>query len=271
MATIAKRASRMMMQQMLQGMIESRQLLPNQLAIMGYKMDPKYTEYLEAQEKLYDPNLKNKDYKALSAQLETMRAQLPDEVFSKMSDEEYYETLSGLEKQQYDIQKLALERQEAAYKGELPVSPALERELADEERVMREALSQKLGPNYETSTPGIQSLSEMRERHSALREAARRGEIESGSQILLGQMGYADTKATKKTSDIFGVSGKPMLSGWNAATQPYLTQRGQDIQKTLGLLNYKMNRGKNSTGLDLGGVMSGLGSMGGAAAMLLAL
>ena len=51
-----------------------------------------------------------------------------------------------------------LERSLAALKGELPVSPALEQELASEEETLRNRLRAQFGPGFETSSPGIEAL-----------------------------------------------------------------------------------------------------------------
>ena len=64
------------------------------------------------------------------------------------------------------VEEGLLERSEAALAGELPISPALEDEL-----------TATLGPEYETTTPGIEALDRFRRTSTSLREEARRGQL----------------------------------------------------------------------------------------------
>jgi len=56
-------------------------------------------------------------------------------------------------------------------------NPELERQLAEQERILRKSLYDQLGPGYELSTPGIQALATERARHNELREKDRRQTI----------------------------------------------------------------------------------------------
>ena len=93
--------------------------------------------------------------------------------------------MTDTEAKEYDIYLQQLERQKKAMAGELPISPALERELTDWDAQTKESLSRKLGTNYDATTPGIQSLARLQERTGLLREEARRGEITAGSSRVL--------------------------------------------------------------------------------------
>jgi len=79
--------------------------------------------------------------------------------------------------------KLQAERLIKALKGELPVSPALERDLAQRESLAKETVARNLGPTGETSSAGIQLLGRTREGADIAREAARHGEITEGSML----------------------------------------------------------------------------------------
>jgi hypothetical protein len=72
------------------------------------------------------------------------------------------------------------ERLDKALAGNLPVDPALERQIGEDERTVRAKLAEQVGPGYETSTPGIQSLADFRQRAEELRSAARHDEIAAG-------------------------------------------------------------------------------------------
>src|SRR3990172_2008136 len=81
------------------------------------------------------------------------------------------------------IEKGFLERTQAALAGQLPVNPALLSDLAENERTLRETLRRQLGPGFETSSPGIESLGEFGQRRSELLESARRGDLTLAEQL----------------------------------------------------------------------------------------
>lgn len=101
------------------------------------------------------------------------------------------------------ISRQQSERMEKALKGELPIDPALERQIGEDEKQVRQKLLDQVGPGYETSTPGIESLATFRQRSEELRSAARRGEIDAGlgpaaasaqfGLSLIGSEGTSDT------------------------------------------------------------------------------
>ena len=86
-----------------------------------------------------------------------------------------------------EIEEGFLERTEAALAGELPVNPALLRDLGEQEATLRERLRQQLGPGFETSTPGIEALGEFGQRREELLEGARRGDLTLGEQLSLAR------------------------------------------------------------------------------------
>lgn len=75
------------------------------------------------------------------------------------------------------------ERFEKATKGELPVSPGLERALTTEEQQLGEQMLRDLGPGWETGTPGIEAVRRFRQSAEELRENARRGAINEAEQF----------------------------------------------------------------------------------------
>jgi hypothetical protein len=87
------------------------------------------------------------------------------------------------------IEKGFLERTQAALKGELPVDPALGRELDTQERTLRESLRKQLGSGYETSTAGGGRLADFTKRRLELNDAARRGDLTLAEQLGLAREG----------------------------------------------------------------------------------
>jgi hypothetical protein len=121
--------------------------------------------------------------------------------------------------------KLALE-------GKLPVSPALESEMANQEKIMREGLSRKLGTGYETTTPGIQALGEFQQKQGLLREESRRGELTSGQGILLSQGGYMSGLNQQNQAGMGGYGQRlfGLQQGYGSAQQPYQFNRQMEMQ-----------------------------------------
>lgn len=85
--------------------------------------------------------------------------------------------------QTQEIQKQLQERELAALKGELPVNPALTRELGENEDVLRESLRKQLGTGFETSDPGIRALATFNQRKNETLESARRGDLTLADQL----------------------------------------------------------------------------------------
>ena len=176
----------------------------------------------------------------------------------KMTDDEYQNSLTDTQKLAYKAEKLQQERVINALEGKLPVSTALENDISDREKVLRETLAQKLGSNYETSTPGIQALAEFNKKADELREQSRLGEITSGTGLMLNQMGFLETSA-KSTTSMFG--GLPSRYGTQVATagqalQPYQYYNGLNAQ--IAMQNAQNQNQYNS------GLMGGIGSLMGA-------
>jgi hypothetical protein len=93
------------------------------------------------------------------------------------------------------LERELLDHSLKALRGELPVSPTLARSFQDRDQLLGEALRRQLGPGYETSSPGIEALSEERQFQTEALEAARRGELTMAEQFGLGRAGQrlADT------------------------------------------------------------------------------
>lgn len=91
------------------------------------------------------------------------------------------------QERQQTIEELFQERTLSALRGELPVNPAVERDLQQRRDVVTEQLRRQLGPGFETSTPGIESLRSLFESEEQIREGARRGDLTLAEQFQLAQ------------------------------------------------------------------------------------
>lgn len=159
--------------------------------------------------------------------------------FRRLTEEERLETMTESERRAYDNLKLIQERQARALKGELPVSPALERSLTEQEEQIGEQLSRRLGTRWRETTPGIQAMSAFKERAEALREGARRGEVELGTRLVLPRMELMGGQRSLRDEQFTRFPrrrglGVPQFGGFaeafGRAQQPYQYQRGLEYQ-----------------------------------------
>lgn len=178
--------------------------------------------------------------------------------YRKMTEEERIAAMSPTEKGAYDILGLQQERQVRALKGELPVSPALEAEIEKQKSGLIEGLSSRLGPNWQTSTAGIQTMSEFEKTTGLLREEARRGEIAQGAgQALAGQEAQQGAALAKQTAlGNYASRLLPSAGVATAAMQPY--------QYYAGLQNEAAMSNAQTSAQQQAGLMGGLGSLAGA-------
>lgn len=145
-----------------------------------------------------------------------------------------------------EIEELLLERSEKALKGELPVDPALERNIEEQREVLRARLQEQLGPGFETSTPGIEALQRFEESAEVLRDQARRGQLSLSEQLSLARQG-ADIAQGQFTSGLAGLApnfGSLELGGQlglgfgqssNAVSQNQFANLGALFNQPLGI------------------------------------
>lgn len=147
--------------------------------------------------------------------------------YRMMTEEEKLAGMSTTERSNYDILKLQQDRQKLALEGKLPVSPALEDEIATQEKQLREGLSRRLGADYENSSAGIQALGEFQKKSGLLREEARRGEMSTGQGLMLSQQGYMQNENIANQNAMSGYGNRlfPLVQGYGSAMQPYQFNR----------------------------------------------
>jgi hypothetical protein len=142
-----------------------------------------------------------------------------------------------------EIEERLADRSLAALKGELPVDPALEETLGLQERELRERLSSTLGPGYETSTPGIESLASFNRTAEILRSGARRDELTLAEQLgitreqqrifqqqtALDVLGQQSQQVPMTLAGAFGQNAQ----GFGQAQQPFIAQRNAQLQASV--------------------------------------
>lgn len=136
------------------------------------------------------------------------------------------------EQRAFDITRESQERQLAALRGELPVSPALEQELQQQQTRLEEGLSRRLGGGFATTTAGQQALARQQQTAGVLREEARRGQIGQGQGILAsrlaGQLGQQGQQFGQFQG--IGAGGLGLLGGLGQAQQGFQFNRQLEFQ-----------------------------------------
>lgn len=93
-------------------------------------------------------------------------------------------------------------------------NPMLEQQFAKEERELRNGLYRDLGPGYETSTPGIQALQELQQKHDALRANDARAQATTYATLTQGRENAAQnvrqTAVQQNTGITQGVGRTPL-------------------------------------------------------------
>jgi hypothetical protein len=161
--------------------------------------------------------------------------------------------------QSAQIQDLYNQRTLAALKGELPVNPALTRELGESERDLRNSLQSQLGTGYATSSPGIEALTKFGQRKSETLEGARRGDLSLSEQMSLGRTSSnfgTGVSSSDLSSRLRGMSLQEMMglpSGYQGASNAMnpVLGRESDMRAFTGGLQVKAGLGNQQYGLDL--------------------
>lgn len=160
---------------------------------------------------------------------------------------------------QAEVRKGFLERSRAALAGELPVNPALMRDLATQEQQLREGLRKQLGTGFETSTPGMEALQRFGESRNILLEGARRGDLTLAEQLGLQRAGAAQQSGQFAAGAIL-----PSIGGLGNVAQGFMNPLGilagdRQMQMQANMANAQA---KAQT---MGSLFGGIGMLGGMA------
>lgn len=150
---------------------------------------------------------------------------------------------SELDRMKQELDQQLTQRQLDALAGNLPVSPALEKELGRQESTLREKLSKQFGPGYSTTTPGIQALGDQNTNAEALREGARNAQLTLAEQLGIAR--EQQNQYTQQTNQDFlrqvavgdpltfaGAFGQ-VAAGYGKAQEPYIQQRQMQLQASI--------------------------------------
>lgn len=145
-----------------------------------------------------------------------------------------------LRDKQKQLESELADRSLAALRGELPVSPALERDLSKQNETLRERLSRQLGPGFETSSAGIEALQGQEESAEALREGARTAQLTLAEQLGITRQQQNEFSAQSSRDALRqGTQGDPLAlagafgqtaSGFGQAQAPFIQNRQMQFQ-----------------------------------------
>lgn len=152
----------------------------------------------------------------------TERWQDPDKVeYVERTEEEWRAQASEEEILDYETRLAAKERERKALAGELPLTEAGQKRKAKERELTIEALRRK-GVS-ENSTAWIQTMSEFDERWARIEEAERYGQIQQGTQDILGLSQLVAQDISNIGAAYTGIQGgtQGLMHSYAGYMQPY--------------------------------------------------
>ena len=175
---------------------------------------------------------------------------------TKMTEDEYYESLSGLDQKAYEVAMASAERSLKAYAGELDLSPALEKSLSQRKTDLTETLSRNLGSGWQGTTAGIQAMAQFDETSNLIREEVRSGIISNEGAMSLASLDYMSGIGDVSMSQFPGQQSGGMFSAAGGMADRYSRERQSQHQAALYSQQMKNQRSA--------GLMSGIGGLVGA-------
>lgn len=166
---------------------------------------------------------------------------------------------------QRQITTSALQQQQAALTGQLPVNPLVSQELDKQRRQLNNSLSANLGPGYAASTPGAAAIAKLGTTQAGIIQAANQGTLSLDQQIAAASGGASGQTLAQVLQGTTGVNGLGFqtsgafgqgAAGYGAAMQPYEFQSGQTLSANTATAGY---RAQSSSGN-----MAGYGALAGA-------
>lgn len=167
-----------------------------------------------------------------------------------------------------ELQKTSAERTLKALKGELPVDPSVEQDLARGETQLREELINRLGPGYETSDPGIRALNEFRRQANSIRYQVRYGELTGGAALAQNSQNMYQRQQAQLMGTLTGAQDPYRVTAGllGQSSDTALNTMRQSQSERFGAFNLGMqsaSANNQAIGAGVGGVVSA-GLIGGA-------
>ena len=149
--------------------------------------------------------------------------------------------ISDYEAEDY-IQRQEQERTMRALSGDLPVDPALEHSFEQQQSQLEETLRKRLGPDWETSTPGMEAMDIFSRRKEDLLESFRTGQLTTSQALEQGRAGFQQQTMGQTFSTMSGLSGYPYQGvNYLGTAQGYGNLAALMQQDRWNTANYQMN------------------------------
>ncbi len=183
----------------------------------------------------------------------------PDGTLRRQTEEERVAGQTELQQQQEGVQRGLLERQQMALAGELPVSPALEQDLARQQGLMEEQISRT---GRRGGTLGVRQRGIFEQRAGLVREEARRGLITGLTGSSLGFAGLGGGQQAQQFGQLQGVgaASQGVMGLLGTAQQGFASQRmaeqrarEQTAANRAGLIGAAFGAAGTGVGLAAGG------------------
>ena len=139
-----------------------------------------------------------------------------------------------------ELQQLLEQRALQAARGELPISPALEADLAAQRARVEENLARRLGPGFRLSTPGLATEAQFGRQAALAREEARRGLLGQAVGLAGQRRGLLSDIQQRRLGALQGVATPRLglIGAAGALQQPLQFERSlraqQEQQRALG-------------------------------------
>ena len=156
---------------------------------------------------------------------------------TKMTEEEQLALMTESEREEYEIGGKMRERQLMALEGRLPISPALEEEFGEQQKLLDVEMSSRLGSGWQTSTPGIQSRERAASREGLLREEARRGLISQSEALSQGRRGIEGQLQGQRVGQYTQMpyTRMPLMNIYSGIGDYYQRERDRKAREKAGL------------------------------------
>ena len=171
---------------------------------------------------------------ALTRQMGMQDLLFADLGFTQGADGKWTRTGAGA-----DIEKLMQERTLRALRGELPVDAAFEKDRAGARGTLGEVMMRNLGTGWETSTPGMEALSEFDSESDALRQQIREGMLTNNEALINNRQNRTFGSVVNPT---LVNSGGTLATAFGNPVSSMLTRSGQGVQTNVANLNAATQR-----------------------------
>lgn len=150
----------------------------------------------------------------------------------QMSEDERLAAMSPLDKQNYERQKTLAEREQLALEGKLELPVGTQQMMEEQKRQQESLLAQKLGPDWQLSTPGIQTRAKREASNLAATDAFRRGEVSLGMGLLGQNQALMQGGSQGLSNLLAGYGGRNLgaVQGYQGQLMPYENQQNRAAQ-----------------------------------------